>query len=343
MTIKRQKALRAKETLRGGVGAVREPPLLRGIAVLTGGGDAPGLNAVIRSVTRTAILQEGWQVLGIRHGFEGLLGGDEGIMPLDWDRVSGLLSRGGTILGAASHSKKLLFTKNEEGEVVVSDEAKERIRERMEELQIDALVIIGGDGAESLLGDAGADIMIGGAGDDELSGQRGDDAINGGLGGDVLSGGQGADTLSGDGGADVLDGGAGADRLIGGRGADVLNGGNGKDFLHGGAGADRLEGGRGADALFGGAGRDVLEGGKGGDILVGGAGADSFVFDGVTGRDRITDFQDGADMLVFADAAGLQDLRIVDHADGARIAHDGGVVILEGVAADALNADDFLF
>ena len=150
MTIKRQKALWAKEALRGGVGAVREPPLLRGIAVLTGGGDAPGLNAVIRSVTRTAILQEGWQVLGIRHGFEGLLGGDEGIMPLDWDRVSGLLSRGGTILGAASHSKKLLFTKNEEGEVVVSDEAKERIRERMEELQIDALVIIGGDGTMAI-------------------------------------------------------------------------------------------------------------------------------------------------------------------------------------------------
>ena len=64
------------------------------IAVLTGGGDAPGLNAVLRAVTRTAILQEGWEVLGIRHGFEGLLSNDEGdIIPLTWERVAGLLAR----------------------------------------------------------------------------------------------------------------------------------------------------------------------------------------------------------------------------------------------------------
>ena len=65
---------------------------------------------MIRSVTRTAIQQEGWDVLGIRHGVEGLLKGDEGIMRLDWEGVSGLLPRGGTILRAASHSSNLLFT-----------------------------------------------------------------------------------------------------------------------------------------------------------------------------------------------------------------------------------------
>ena len=123
---------------------------IKRIAVLTGGGDAPGLNAVIRSVTRTAIQQENWDVLGIRHGVEGLLSGDEGIMPLDWAGVSGLLPRGGTILGAASHSSNVLFTKNEEGETVVSQHAKERIRERMQELAIDALVVIGGDGTMAI-------------------------------------------------------------------------------------------------------------------------------------------------------------------------------------------------
>ncbi|MGB0384476.1 MAG: 6-phosphofructokinase [Ardenticatenaceae bacterium] len=123
---------------------------IKRIAVLTGGGDAPGLNAVIRSVTRTAILQEGWEVLGVRQGFEGLLGGDEGIMSLDIPRVSGLLPRGGTILGAASHSNYVLFTKNEAGETVVSEGAKERIRERMQELGVDALVIIGGDGTMAI-------------------------------------------------------------------------------------------------------------------------------------------------------------------------------------------------
>ncbi len=123
---------------------------IKRIAVLTGGGDAPGLNAVIRSVTRTAIQQEGWDVLGIRHGVDGLLVGDEGIMPLNWGSVSGLLPRGGTILGAASHTADRLFIKNEQGELVIREEVKHRIYERMQELAIDALVVIGGDGTMAI-------------------------------------------------------------------------------------------------------------------------------------------------------------------------------------------------
>lgn len=133
----------------GVIAPVAEPPrTIRRIAILTGGGDAPGLNAVIRSATRTAILQEGWEVLGIRYGFEGLLEDDDpdGVMPLDWSRTSGLLSRGGTVLGAASHSNARLFVKDEQGRPIVSDWAKGRVRERLEELGVDALIIIGGDG-----------------------------------------------------------------------------------------------------------------------------------------------------------------------------------------------------
>ncbi|MBA3534546.1 MAG: 6-phosphofructokinase [Ardenticatenales bacterium] len=121
------------------------------IAVLTGGGDAPGLNAVLRAVTRTAILQEGWEVLGIRHGFEGLLSNEEGdIIPLTWERVAGLLPRGGTILGAASHSNDQLFTIGEGGEVIVSEEAKQCVRDRLAALGVNALIIIGGDGTMTM-------------------------------------------------------------------------------------------------------------------------------------------------------------------------------------------------
>lgn len=124
---------------------------IKKIGVLTGGGDAPGLNAVIRAVTRTAILQEGWEVVGIRYGFEGLMVGDEGIMPLTIPSVSGILSRGGTILGAASHNQAgELFRADEEGNLFVREEAKTKIKARMAELGIDALVTIGGDGTMAI-------------------------------------------------------------------------------------------------------------------------------------------------------------------------------------------------
>jgi 6-phosphofructokinase len=71
------------------------------IGILTGGGDAPGLNAVIRAVVRTAVRQYGMQVVGIENGFEGLL--DETMMrELKTSDVIGLLPRGGTILGTCN-------------------------------------------------------------------------------------------------------------------------------------------------------------------------------------------------------------------------------------------------
>ena len=69
------------------------------IGVLTGGGDCPGLNAVIRAIVQRAIKSYGWDVLGIRHGWRGLLR-DE-LEPLDLRAVSGILPRGGTILGTS--------------------------------------------------------------------------------------------------------------------------------------------------------------------------------------------------------------------------------------------------
>ena len=67
---------------------------MKRIAVLTSGGDAPGMNAAIRSVTRTAI-QKGWQVFGVRDGFQGLIEGK--MTEMDSRDVSGIIQRGGTV------------------------------------------------------------------------------------------------------------------------------------------------------------------------------------------------------------------------------------------------------
>src|SRR5678816_1300607 len=74
------------------------------IGILTGGGDAPGLNAVIRAVVKTATGEYGMRVVGIENGFEGLLG-DTMTRPLAHSDVRGLLPRGGTILGTRNRGR----------------------------------------------------------------------------------------------------------------------------------------------------------------------------------------------------------------------------------------------
>ncbi len=71
------------------------------IGVLTGGGDAPGLNGVIRAIIRTADFQFGWEVIGIFDGFEGLLGKTNTKKLTPWN-TRGILFRGGTILGTTN-------------------------------------------------------------------------------------------------------------------------------------------------------------------------------------------------------------------------------------------------
>jgi ATP-dependent phosphofructokinase / diphosphate-dependent phosphofructokinase len=111
------------------------------IGVLTGGGDAPGLNAVIRAVVKTAANIYGWQVLGIADGFEGLLG-ESRTRTLGVDDVRGLLPRGGTILGTVNRghfASRDCETKDES----VYLEALSNFKG----LALDALVVIGGEGS----------------------------------------------------------------------------------------------------------------------------------------------------------------------------------------------------
>ncbi|MEM7667466.1 MAG: hypothetical protein AAF250_16595, partial [Pseudomonadota bacterium] len=111
-------------------------------------------------------------------------------------------------------------------------------------------------------------------------------------------------TITGSSGDDEIIAETGDDVIYGGAGNDTINGNEFADDLYGGAQDDTLNGGSGLDELFGGGGSDVLNGGASSDQLTGGGGADTFQFTVTGGIDRITDWQDGIDLLDFT-ADGL--------------------------------------
>ena len=114
------------------------------IGLLTGGGDAPGLNAVIRTAVLSAV-HRGWEVVGIRHGFAGLLGECD-IMPLNRSSVSGIAHLGGTILRTTNHGNPLCFpVQTADGHFIEKDCSEELIG-NISRLGIHALIAIGGDG-----------------------------------------------------------------------------------------------------------------------------------------------------------------------------------------------------
>lgn len=114
------------------------------IAISTGGGDAPGLNAVIRAAVLSA-LGRGWEVLGIRKGFGGLMG-DDGIVTLTRDTVRGIGSMGGTILRTTNRGNPFSWpVQQPDGSYASVDRSDEAIV-RAKELGIDAMILIGGDG-----------------------------------------------------------------------------------------------------------------------------------------------------------------------------------------------------
>jgi len=115
------------------------------LAVNTGGGDAPGLNAVIRAIV-LAGLNEGWEVYGIQRGYQGLLSGD-GVIPLDQSSVQGITHLGGTILGTTNRGSPLAWPQpRPDGSIELVDRSGELIN-AFRERGLDALVAIGGDGS----------------------------------------------------------------------------------------------------------------------------------------------------------------------------------------------------
>ena len=112
------------------------------VGILTGGGDCPGLNAVIRAVAKSLIKSAGAEVFGIEQGFLGLI--ERRARPLDLRSVAGIMATGGTILG--THNKANPFGYFGAGGADVS----ERVLAYVRELGLDALVVIGGDGSMAI-------------------------------------------------------------------------------------------------------------------------------------------------------------------------------------------------
>src|SRR6185369_17241849 len=118
------------------------------IAISTGGGDAPGLNAVIRAAVLAAI-NRGWDVLGIKRGFAGLLGEDE-VIPLTKESVRGIAHLGGTILRTTNRGNPFHYpTTLPDGTKAEIDRSDELLA-AAKRLGIDAIISIGGDGSQAI-------------------------------------------------------------------------------------------------------------------------------------------------------------------------------------------------
>lgn len=132
-------------------GPIRPPRGVRcvpRIAINTGGGDAPGLNAVIRAVVLAAH-RRGWQCVGIRKGYQGLLGLEDGLVTLTPGMVDEITALGGTILGANNRGNPFSLP-DAEGE---PRDRSELLVQRFREAGLDALVAIGGDGSLAIARD----------------------------------------------------------------------------------------------------------------------------------------------------------------------------------------------
>lgn len=148
---------------------------VRRIAINTGGGDAPGLNAVIRAATLAA-LENGWEVWGIKQGYRGLLDGDEsaawdvleghpGLLRLDREAVRGIGHLGGTILGTVNRGDPFHYpTLDPATGAMVPVDRSHHVVERFRSLGFDALLAIGGDGSMRIAAElhaAGLPFIIG--------------------------------------------------------------------------------------------------------------------------------------------------------------------------------------
>lgn len=152
---------------------------------------------------------------------------------------------------------------------------------------------------------------------------------------EAINSGDGMDVVQGNNQHNVINGEAGHDQLYGGKGRDTLSGGADSDFLFGE---------QGHDILFGDDGNDVLTGGLGRDMLTGGDGYDTFVFGEKSGRDTITDFEDGYDIIEFRDLVDdFTDLTITQNGADTVIKSANGVITLTDFDSSLLDANDFSF
>ncbi len=115
------------------------------IAISTGGGDAPGLNAVIRAAVLSAV-DRGWEVLGIKRGFAGLMGEDE-VIPMTRETVRGIAHLGGTILRTTNRGNPFHYPRVQPDGTILSEDRSDELMQNAQRLGIDAIISIGGDGS----------------------------------------------------------------------------------------------------------------------------------------------------------------------------------------------------
>ncbi|RKX22989.1 MAG: 6-phosphofructokinase [Candidatus Zixiibacteriota bacterium] len=116
---------------------------IKRIGILTGGGDCPGLNAVIRAIVKTAHNDCGLEVLGFQDGFEGVI--ENRFIKLNLSDASGILNRGGTILGTSNRADPFRYPVLQDEDYIYVDRSSQGVR-NFEALGLDALIVIGGDG-----------------------------------------------------------------------------------------------------------------------------------------------------------------------------------------------------
>lgn len=116
---------------------------IKRVAILTGGGDCPGLNAVIRAITRKSIMENNWEVIGIKNGYNGLYHGD--FVDLDLFNTSGILEEGGTILHSSNKDNLFRYPVVENGEKVIRD-VSDIGMQNLANAGVDVLFAVGGDG-----------------------------------------------------------------------------------------------------------------------------------------------------------------------------------------------------
>jgi phosphofructokinase-like protein len=122
---------------------------IRKIGISTGGGDCPGLNAVIRAAVKCAIIKYKWEVIGIEDGFDGLIDPARKARPLTLKDVSGILPRGGTILGTTNRGNPFSYKFVEDGKEVIKDISGEVVA-NAKSLGLDGVIVIGGDGSQKI-------------------------------------------------------------------------------------------------------------------------------------------------------------------------------------------------
>lgn len=116
---------------------------IKRIAIMTGGGDCPGLNAVIRAVSKRAIMHNHWDVIGIQNGYAGMLKGD--FIDLNLFNTSGILQEGGTILFSSNRDNLFKYPVEENGKIVEKDVSDIGVK-NLENAGVDVLFVVGGDG-----------------------------------------------------------------------------------------------------------------------------------------------------------------------------------------------------